>query len=290
MSLNPIFFNFKGTTNIYTITDTHQDTRKTRTVLSEVVNKAKKQKNVLLLNCGDMFKGIYPRELEADSFVKAKELAPELEIVTTLGNNDLGFNEQHLKYLISTIKKFSENGIKTVCANLFDKNTGKRPEWLSPYVVVERDGDKNFITGFCINNINSNELSVQPVNQELVLDEIDAQIVVFRCIKEPACTGIASVPFRAEEEGDRPFPALRRRQFFHLKGTDLVIRKTSHIQRFSGDSLYEFDLPGRNRLGKKSALRTESGKRIIKWECAERLHARNDQREHSRHPKPELFH
>lgn len=105
MSLNPIFFNFKGTTNIYTITDTHQDTRKTRTVLSEVVNKAKKQKNVLLLNCGDMFKGIYPRELEADSFVKAKELAPELEIVTTLGNNDLGFNEQHLKYLISTIKK-----------------------------------------------------------------------------------------------------------------------------------------------------------------------------------------
>ena len=176
MSLNPILFNFKGTTNIYTITDTHQDTRKTRTVLSEVVNKAKKQNNVLLLNCGDMFKGIYPRELEADSFVKAKELAPELEIVTTLGNNDLGFNEQHLKYLISTIKKFSESGIKTVCANLFDKNTGKRPEWLSPYVVVERDGDKNFITGFCINNINSNELSVQPVNQELVLDEIKEYI------------------------------------------------------------------------------------------------------------------
>ena len=79
-----------------------------------------------------MFKGIYSRELEADSFIKAKELAPNLEIVTTLGNNDFGFNNEHLKYLINTIKNFAQKGIKTVSANIFSAESGKRPEWIKP--------------------------------------------------------------------------------------------------------------------------------------------------------------
>ncbi len=176
MSINSISVNFKGTTDIYSITDSHQDTRKTRTLLSKVVKEAKKNNNVLLLNCGDMFKGIYPKELEADSFVKAKDMAPGLEIVTTLGNNDFGFSEENLNYLISTLKRFAQKGIKTVSANIFDKKSGQRPDWLKPYTIVERDGDKNFITGFCINNINTEALSITPVNQEDVIEEIKSYI------------------------------------------------------------------------------------------------------------------
>ena len=168
--MQSLTINFKGITNIYSLTDTHQDTRKTRTLLSETVNTAQKNNNVLLLNCGDMFKGIYSRELEADSFIKAKELAPNLEIVTTLGNNDFGFNNEHLKYLINTIKNFAQKGIKTVSANIFSAESGKRPKWIKPYTIIERDGDKNFITGFCIDNINSDEIVTHPpkeVIQEL---------------------------------------------------------------------------------------------------------------------------
>ncbi len=166
--------NFKGITDIYALSDTHQDTRKTRTILSEAVKTAKRNDNVLLLNCGDMFKGIYPKELETDSFVKAKKLAPNLEMVTTLGNNDFGFNSESLHYLINTVKKFADAGIQTVCANIVDSATGKRPAWLKPYTIVERDGDKNFITGFCINNINSKE--IRPIPQTEVLEEIKKAI------------------------------------------------------------------------------------------------------------------
>ena len=52
--MQSLSINFKGITNIYSLTDTHQDTRKTRTLLSETVNTAQKNNNVLLLNCGDM--------------------------------------------------------------------------------------------------------------------------------------------------------------------------------------------------------------------------------------------
>lgn len=165
-----------GTTNVYAITDTHQDTRKTRTLLSEAINGANKSDNVLLLNAGDMFKGIYPKPLEADSYIKAKELSPDMEIVITLGNNDFGFNKEHLDYLISTVQKFANKGIKTVCANIFDSKTNKRPSWIKPYTVVERDGDRTFITGFCIDDINSSGTSLVQKDKSLVEDEIKRAI------------------------------------------------------------------------------------------------------------------
>ena len=167
---------FMGTTNVYAITDTHQDTRKTRTLLSEAINGANKSDNVLLLNAGDMFKGIYPKPLEADSYIKAKELSPDMEIVITLGNNDFGFNKEHLDYLISTVQKFANKGIRTVCANIFDSKTNKRPSWIKPYTVVERDGDRTFITGFCIDDINSSGTSLVQKDKSLVEDEIKRAI------------------------------------------------------------------------------------------------------------------
>lgn len=167
---------FMGTTNVYALTDTHQDTRKTRTLLSKVIDDSNKNDNVLLLNAGDMFKGIYPKSLEKDSYIKAKELSPSLEIVTALGNNDFGFNSSHLDYLISTVKEFYQKGIKVVCANVFDSKTNKRPFWLKPYTIVERDGDRTFITGFCIDDINSSGTSLVQKDKSLVEDEIKRAI------------------------------------------------------------------------------------------------------------------
>mgnify|MGYP002070566335 CR=1 FL=1 len=79
--------NFNGTTQIYAISDSHQKTRKTRAFLSKILQDSPQDDNVLLLNCGDIFKGIYPNELERDSYIKMKEAKPDIEMVMTLGNN-----------------------------------------------------------------------------------------------------------------------------------------------------------------------------------------------------------
>ncbi len=176
MNLGIINRPFTGTTKIYAISDSHQETRKTRTFLSKILNDSKNDKNVLFLNCGDIFKGIYPRELERDSYIKMKEAKPDIEIVITLGNNDFGFDKEGLDYLIETVKNFTKNGIKTVCANIF-KSDGLRPDWLKPYTIVERDGDRTFITGFCIDNINTAKFGIISKKQFSVLDEIKSAIV-----------------------------------------------------------------------------------------------------------------
>ena len=162
---------FTGLTKIYAITDSHQETRKTRAFLSRILHETINDKNVLFLNCGDMFKGIYSKNLERDSYIKMKSAKPDIEMVTTIGNNDFGFNRESLDYLIDTIRNFTSKGIKTVCANIFQTD-GKRPDWLLPYTVVNRDGDRTFITGFCINNINTAKFGIVPKPQTDVINEI----------------------------------------------------------------------------------------------------------------------
>ncbi len=162
---------FNGKTRVYAITDSHQETRKTSAFLSKIINSEKDNKNVLFLYGGDMFKGIYPKPLERDIYIKTKHAKPDMEMVTTVGNNDFGFNNVQLSFLKDTIKTFSENGIHTVCANVFKEN-GELLDNVKPYVVIERDGDKNFITGFCINNINVRKEGITAKPQEEVLDGI----------------------------------------------------------------------------------------------------------------------
>ncbi|MCR5265533.1 MAG: 5'-nucleotidase C-terminal domain-containing protein [Cyanobacteria bacterium RUI128] len=166
---------FTGTTKIYAISDSHQETRKTSAFLSKILDESRRNNNVLFLNCGDIFKGIYPKTMERDCYLKLKEANPDIEMVMTLGNNDFGFNKDGLDYLIDTVKTFSDKGIKTVCANIFDKD-GNRPEWLEPYTIIERDGDRTFVTGFCIDNINTAKFGIVPKKQEEVLDEICSAI------------------------------------------------------------------------------------------------------------------
>ena len=163
--------NFTGLTKIYAISDSHQETRKTRAFLSKILKDCKDDKNVLFLNCGDIFKGIYPKDLERDSYIKLKDTKPDIEMVMTLGNNDFGFNKESLEYLIDTVKNFTSKGIKTVCANIFEAG-GSRPKWLKPYTVIERDGDRTFVTGFCIDNINTSKFGIVPKKQSEVMDEI----------------------------------------------------------------------------------------------------------------------
>ena len=56
------------------------------------------------------------------------------------------------EYLLSTIEKFNNAGINVVCANLKSSKTGEFAPWVPRYKIVELDGHKILITGFCLNN------------------------------------------------------------------------------------------------------------------------------------------
>ena len=153
--------NFKGTTDCYVLSDVHQEARKFAEFLDTISKNSKNVSNVLLLNNGDLFGGVYSRNLTKNLLIDFKKKNPYIEVVTTLGNNDFisepGYDEngaaqnaqtQH-SFIKSAIKDFNKAGIKVVCANIKDKS-GNIPDGGQPYSTVYRDGDKILITGYCI--------------------------------------------------------------------------------------------------------------------------------------------
>ena len=169
---------FKGITSIRALTDSHQEARAESELLSKIANDAKKQNNILVLNCGDLFCGVYSRDLMADLYLKFKQLNPNVEIVIALGNNDPisskdkyapknpNDNRNSVDFYKDTIKEFQKNGISVVCANIKDKDTGKTPSWIKPYTIVERGGDRIFVTGFCIDRLPHKQLNIDVVSQK----------------------------------------------------------------------------------------------------------------------------
>lgn len=182
---NPMF---KGTTAIRALTDSHQEARLECELLTKIGQDAKKQNNILLLNGGDLFGGVYSRDLMVDAYLKFKEQNPNVEVVMTIGNNDPisskdkyapknpDDNRSSIEFFKDTIKKFEEKGIHVVCANLEDKDTGKCPDWIKPYEIVERDGDRIFVTGFCIDRLPSKALNINVTGQNEAFDKLKTAI------------------------------------------------------------------------------------------------------------------
>lgn len=154
--------NFKGTTKCYLMTDIHQEARKFAEFLNHISRNSENTSNVLFLNNGDLFGGIYSRTLTKNLLIDFKKKNPHIEIVTTLGNNDFisepGCEEPTTQnnpqtqneFFRAAVTDFSKAGIKVVCANIRDKN-GNMPDCIKPYTVVNRDMNRILITGYCIN-------------------------------------------------------------------------------------------------------------------------------------------
>ena len=140
-------------TNIYALTDSHQESRNLSRLLSGIYNIEKDNANpFLILDGGDLFKGIYDKDLSVNSYLKIKELLPNAQIFLTLGNNDFGFKKADFEYLKTAVKKMQNAGIHFVCANLYDEKTNSPADFVSQYKIIELNGVKFLITGFCINN------------------------------------------------------------------------------------------------------------------------------------------
>lgn len=133
-------------THIYAITDSHQESRNLSRLLSGIYNDRKfSAESFIVLDCGDLFKGIYDKDLSVRAYLKLKELLPQAQIFITLGNNDFGFKKADFEYLKNTIKRFENAGINVICANI-------SPQLTKKYKILEINEQKILITGFCINN------------------------------------------------------------------------------------------------------------------------------------------
>lgn len=160
-------------TNIYAITDSHQESSHLSRLLSGVYNFEKNNtKPFLLLDGGDLFKGIYEKDLSVNAYLKIKELLPQAEIFITLGNNDFGFNKTDFEYLKTTVKKFENAGINTICGNLIEQQTGQHACWVPKYKIVEINNQKILITGFCVNNSCVKKFGLELMQPELAFENI----------------------------------------------------------------------------------------------------------------------
>lgn len=167
-------------TNIYAITDSHQEVRNLCRLLSGIYNYEKGLDNpFLMLDCGDLFKGIYEKDLSVNSYIKLKQLLPQSQIIMTLGNNDFGFCQSDFEYLKSTIDRFRENDIYFVCGNLFNKDTNVHSELVPQYKIVCINGKRILVTGFCVNTSCANKFGYN------LISPIDCFEEVIKSVKEP---------------------------------------------------------------------------------------------------------
>ena len=167
-------------TNIYAITDSHQESRNLSRLLSGIYSLEKSSKNpFLILDAGDLFKGIYDKDLSVNAYLKIKELIPQSQIFITIGNNDFGFKKADFEYLKSTIEKFAKAGINVVCANIIDNSTQKSVDWVDRYKIITINNQRILITGFCLNNSCANKFKCTLVEIKQSLKEL------INKIKEP---------------------------------------------------------------------------------------------------------
>lgn len=147
---------------IYALTDSHQEARKLCRLFSHIIATApEKGKNTLICDGGDLFKGIYDRELCVCAYEELRRQLPEAKIVLVLGNNDFGFNMEQFRFLQETAKRFHQANIHVLCANLLDIETKRCPNWVDPYILLDMDQKKIMVTAFCVDQIRLQKYGLQ---------------------------------------------------------------------------------------------------------------------------------
>ena len=151
--------------NIFALTDCHQEARKLCALFSTVAaNTFENGKNTLICDCGDLFKGIYEKNICVNSYLKLRKVLPEAKIVMAVGNNDFGFNVDDLKYYQQVTSVFNKANIHVLCANLFENDTDNRPKWVDPYIVLNVAEKRVMVTAFCINYIKLQKYGLKMVD------------------------------------------------------------------------------------------------------------------------------
>ncbi|MBR1425458.1 5'-nucleotidase C-terminal domain-containing protein [bacterium] len=132
-------------TRIYALTDSHQEARNLAGILSGIEGFEKTMNTpFLVLDCGDLFKGIYDKDLCVNTYIKFKKQNPLANIIITIGNNDFGFDIKNFEYYKSVVKKLGHAGIDVVCGNLVPSDICQK------YKIININNSKILVTGFCL--------------------------------------------------------------------------------------------------------------------------------------------
>ena len=167
----------KKSIDVFALTDCHQEARKLCCLFSEMIRRAQPRgQNTLICDSGDLFKGIYDRELCVQSYLNLRQQLPEAKIVLAVGNNDFGFNLDDLTFLKTAIRRFNQANIHVLCANLIDNKSDKCPDWVDPYILLELNGKKVMVIGFCINQIRLQKFGLKLLDIPQTFEHLSEQI------------------------------------------------------------------------------------------------------------------
>ncbi len=107
-------------------------------VLSSMVKADKNP--YILIDSGDMFQGTpegnFTKGLATIEYMNALGYS-----AATVGNHDYDYGEKNLEFIVS------KASFPLLGANVYIKDTGKRPDYLKPYTIVEKAGKKIAILG-----------------------------------------------------------------------------------------------------------------------------------------------
>ena len=164
--------NFQGRTYINVLTDIHQYADKHCQLVNRVLEQSVGNRNTVLLDNGDLFKGIYPKSALIGTYNEAKKRNPNLEIVFNVGNNDPGYDSNDRQIFYNFVNDLNRNNIHVISSNIYDKATGKRPKGIEPYTIIERDGDKLMYLGFSADEFTQNVTGMESKKAVDVLTEM----------------------------------------------------------------------------------------------------------------------
>lgn len=187
---------FNGRTKFFAFTDIHQNAEKHCKMVYEILKKSDNRQSVILDN-GDIFKGLFPKYTLMHTYVRAKKIHPELEVVYNMGNNDPGFMEKDRHLFARYLEILHKHGVKTISCNIVDETTGQRPKGLQPYTIVERDGDKLLYVGFVVNKLKQKFAGMTTVDPIKALEDIAPTLK--EAIKKNDCKGLVMMVHDTED-------------------------------------------------------------------------------------------
>lgn len=118
-------------------------------ISSFIKNKrSKNPDNTLVLSGGDMFQGGYESNMTRGDII--------IDAMNEIGFDAMALGNHEFDWGTSYLDKFSENlNCDIISANTFYSDRVTRPDFISPYTIIEKDGYKVGIVGGAEKNMNS---------------------------------------------------------------------------------------------------------------------------------------
>lgn len=139
-----------------------------------IINQTKRDGQVLLLDCGDLYEGGVNQEKGGQS--EAIVLSAMKYDAMTFGNNEFWCNENTAEACDAKLEALSKSvTFPLLCANV--KKNGEYLRGVEPYTIVNKGGLKIAVIGLTTDKMNNNEVENKIVSDPVrILEQINAEL------------------------------------------------------------------------------------------------------------------